>query len=186
MRHLIYASWIPAAAMTLLHFAISAAMTAANSSGVLPTGSAYVASAAPIAFDHRHVAKKKHQRPACRFIKICLTTRNGRPANNCSDVVCGSGHSTRQTVPARRAPLSARRCTSSSGCGLGLPFYRRKHFRHTEFPQYGDFKNADTLLVSRRGQITLPAAVRKRLGIRPRGGVIAEERGLTGMNLLRG
>ena len=36
---------------------------------------------------------------------------------------------------------------------------------------------SDTLLVSGRGQITLPAAVRKRLGIRPGGVVIAEERG---------
>ena len=46
------------------------------------------------------------------------------------------------------------------------------NFRNTD-----TFKMPDTLLVSGRGQITLPAAVRKRLGIRPGGVVIAEERG---------
>ena len=46
------------------------------------------------------------------------------------------------------------------------------NFRNTEV-----IKLSDTLLVSGRGQITLPAAVRKRLGIRPGGVVIAEERG---------
>ena len=46
------------------------------------------------------------------------------------------------------------------------------NFRNSEI-----LKMSDTLLVSGRGQITLPAAVRKRLGIRPGGVVIAEERG---------
>jgi len=35
----------------------------------------------------------------------------------------------------------------------------------------------DTLIVSRRGQITLPAAIRKRAGIKEGGTVIIEDRG---------